>query len=184
MIFFIRTPDTALDHFKHFECLLKTQLGQRIKVVHVDNAKEFAEGQYKAYLDLRGIILCTMAPYSLPQNGVVECLNCTLAKHTRMMLLAHNSPKFLWQEAFAYTCFLKNWSSTRALRGVTPYKLFWGKHPDLQDAQEFGIPCWVLIPANQHNGKLDAKSEKYIFTGIGEYSADWHYYTQWQPITF
>lgn len=177
MIGFMKTRDAALDRFKKVDNLFETQLGRRIKIVHVDNAKEYTEGQFKAYLDSRGIICRTTAPYSPPQNGVAEHLNCTLAERARAMLLAHGSAKFLWQEAFAYACYLKNRTPTHTLRGVTPYELLWNKRPDIQDAQEFGIPCWVLVPNNWCTGKLDAKSEKYLFTGISDNSAGWRYYT-------
>ena len=177
VIYFMKSRDAALDRFKHFAKLLETQVGRRIKVINVDNTKEYTEGQFKAHLSSQGIVLRTTAPYSPAQNGIAERLNRTLAERARAMLLAHNSPKFLWQEAFSYACFLKNRTPTRALRGTTPYELFWGKCPDLQDAQEFGIPCWVLVPSNRRTGKLDAKSEKYVFTGISDHSAGWRYYT-------
>ena len=91
------------------------------------------------------------------------------------MLLDVDAPKFLWEEAVAYACYLKNLSPTRALSGITPYESFWGSTPDISHIHQFGQSCWVLVPENRRS-KLDAKSERYIFTGISEHAAGYRYF--------
>lgn len=58
-----------------------------IKSVHVDNAKEYTEGQFKAYAASPGIIIRTTAPYSPAQNGIAERLNRTLAERNASILI-------------------------------------------------------------------------------------------------
>ena len=132
--YFMKTRDAALERYKHYEKLVETQLGKRIKTLHVDNAKEYTEGAFKAYLDSRGTICRTTAPYSPAQNGIAERMNRTLVERARAMLFAHSSPKFLWQEAIAYATYLRNRVPTRAINGMTPYEAFWGKRPSVRDA--------------------------------------------------
>ncbi|EKM57314.1 uncharacterized protein PHACADRAFT_194873 [Phanerochaete carnosa HHB-10118-sp] len=162
---FMRSRDAALDHFKKYKACVEKQTRKKLKAVRCDNAKEFVDGKFKAYLDEQGIILEMTAPYSPAQNGIAEHLNRTLVEYARAMLIAKNLPKFLWEDAVAYACFLKNQSPTRALGGKTPYEAFWGKVPNISDLHEFGSDVWVLRLETQQN-KLEAKSEKFLFTGF------------------
>lgn len=64
--------------------------------------------------------------------------------------------------------YLKNRSPTRALPGKTPYEGLNKQKPDIQNIQEFGVDCWVLTQPKEKVSKLDAKSQKFVFTGISE----------------
>jgi len=47
-------------------------------------------------------------------------------------MLKHNIPYFLWPEAVAYACYLKNRSPTQALKElITPKEAFIGKKPNI-----------------------------------------------------
>ena len=77
------------------------------------------------------------ALYSPAQNGIVERLNRVLVEYACAILLKHNLPKFLWEDAVAYTCYLKNRFPTWSFGGKTPCEVFWGKVPDLTNLREF-----------------------------------------------
>ncbi|KAJ3473639.1 hypothetical protein NLI96_g12899 [Meripilus lineatus] len=156
-IYFMKSRAAALDRFQKYRNFIKLQKGKDLKKLRVDNAKEYTEGEFRKFLDKEGIICEPTAPYSPAQNGVAERLNRTLVEHARAMLLAKKLPKFLWEDAVAYANFLRNRSPTRSLERSTPFEAFWGKRPDLQNIQEFGIDCWVLIPDSKRS-KLEAKS--------------------------
>ncbi|EUC58867.1 reverse transcriptase, partial [Rhizoctonia solani AG-3 Rhs1AP] len=78
------------------------------------------------------------------------------------MLLESAAPKFLWSEAIAYACYLKNRVPTQ-VHGTfwkTPFKAFWGKKPD-----------------GENRSKLDSKTFTALFTGISDYQGkSWCYY--------
>ena len=171
----MKTRNQALHHFKTYKALVERQQGIPLKIIHVDNAKELVQGQFKTYLDSSGIKLEITAPYSSSQNGVAEHLNRTLVEHAHAMLISRGLPKNLWEEAVMYACYLKNRSPTRALKGSTPHEAFWGKCPDLSTLHEFGAECWVLLPEGQQN-KLRAKSVCHFFVGISEDSRAWCVY--------
>lgn len=175
MIYFMKSRAAALDRFKRFERLVETQLQRRIKMLNVDNAKEYTEGDFKAYTDSRGILCRTTAPYSPAQNGRAERLNRTLVERSRAMLIGRDLPRFLWEEAITYANYLRNRTPTRTLQGMTPFQAFWNARPDIHSLQEFGIPCWVLMPRSKQS-KLEAKSEQFVFTGVNENGAGWRYY--------
>lgn len=174
-VYFMKSRAAALDRFKQYEQMFETQFGRRLKVLHVDNAKEYTQGDFKKHLDDHGVILRTTAPYSPAQNGVAEHLNRTLVERVRAMIFQHNSPLFLWQEAIAYANYLRNHTPTRSLNGITPHEAFWGRRPDIKATQDFGSPCWVLVPDSRQS-KLTPKSEKHTFVGISDHSAGWRYY--------
>ncbi|KAJ3475377.1 hypothetical protein NLI96_g11880 [Meripilus lineatus] len=91
------------------------------------------------------------------------------------MLLQHDLPKMFWEDAAIYANYLRNLSPTRALKGTTPYEVFFGKKGSVEDLQEFGTNCWVLIPDSKRS-KLDAKSEKFTYLGISESGAGYKYF--------
>ncbi|KAJ3473570.1 hypothetical protein NLI96_g12937 [Meripilus lineatus] len=174
-IYFLKARSAALDRFKKYQAFVKRQTGRDIKAVRCDNAKEYTEGNFKSYLDGEGILLQSTAPYSPAQNGVAERLNRTLIEHVRAMLLQHDLPKMFWEDAAIYANYLRNLSPTRALKGTTPYEVFFGKKGSVEDLQEFGTNCWVLIPDSKRS-KLDAKSEKFTYLGISESGAGYKYF--------
>jgi len=94
------------------------------------------------------------------------------------MMLEHNIPYFLWPEAVAYACYLKNRSLTQALKElITLEEAFTGKKPDISMLQEFGVKCWILQQDSQ-NSKLDPKSQEFIFVGLSDHNKAWRY---WNP---
>lgn len=173
---YLKSRDEALNAFKKVEAFIKTQFQRDIKALQVDNAREYTQGAFRAYLDSRGTMIRPTAPYTPQQNGVSERLNRTIIEHARAMLIAHQLPRFLWQEAANYASYVKNRSPTRALPGKTPYQALWNTKPDLQDLQEFGVPCWVLTLPKEKPSKLEPKSQRFIFTGIREGTTGWRYY--------
>lgn len=171
---FLKSRDEVPGKISDLDALIETQFGTRIKALRVDNAKEYTQGAAKSYTDKRGIRLEPTTPYSPEYNGVSERLNRTLVEHARAMLLAHDMPKYLWEEAVAYATHLKNISPTRALPGTTPYEALWQKKPDLSGIHEFGTDCWVRV--NVPTSKLDAQSIKRKFVGIKPGVTGYRYY--------
>lgn len=174
-VYFLLTRNQALLAIKHYHTFFVTQKGRSFRIFRVDNARELVLGDMKDFLESHGIIIETTAPYSSAQNGVAERYNRTIVERARAMLIDVSAPKFLWEEAVSYANFLRNVSPTRALSGITPYEAFWGKKPDISHVHQFGRACWVLVP-EQRRTKLDATSERYMFTGIAENAAGFRYY--------
>ncbi|QRW23748.1 integrase core domain protein [Rhizoctonia solani] len=100
--------DETLNEYKAFEAMLNTQKEKKIKKVRFDNGGEFVNKEWIEYAAQKGTILETKAPHSSQQNGIAERLNWTLTNKARAMMLESNAPKFLWNEAIAYACYLKN----------------------------------------------------------------------------
>ena len=178
VIYFGSTKDEALKHFEAYKAMVETQTGSKLKRFRSDNGGEYINKPFKDFCAKYGILMETTAPYSPAQNGVAERLNRTLLEHARAMIYAKNLPKFIWPEAVAYACYIKNRSPTRALGAkTTPYQEFSGKKPDVSRLEEFGTRCWVMIP-DQRRAKLDPKAEEHYFVGVAEHSKAWKFYNK------
>lgn len=177
MVYFLKKKSEALTHFKCYKSFVETQTERKLKALRVDGGGEFINQVFNAYLQDSGIRLEVTAPHSLSQNGIAECLNRTVVEHARAMLHTHELLLFLWKEAVAYATYLKNRSPTCALGETTPEEAFWGRKPDITMVKEFGITCWVL-QKDKKRSKLDLKSREFVFTGIGDGTKGWKYYSK------
>ncbi|QRV80986.1 integrase core domain protein [Ceratobasidium sp. AG-Ba] len=175
---FLRHKDETLNHYKSFEAMLDTQKNKKIKRVRFDNGGEFVNNEWQGHAALKGTILETTSPHSAQQNGIAERLNRTLTEKARAMMLESGAPKFLWSEAIAYACYLKNRVPTQVHGKFwrTPYELFWNKKPDISRLQPWGTKCYVLNQG-ENISKLDPKTFTGIFTGISDLQGkSWRYY--------
>ncbi|QRV77015.1 Retrovirus-related Pol polyprotein from transposon TNT 1-94 [Ceratobasidium sp. AG-Ba] len=175
---FIKHKDETLNEYKNFEAFLNTQRNAKVRRVRFDNGGEFVNSAWKEHTAAKGTVLETTAPYSSQQNGIAERLNRTLLERARAMMFEANAPQFLWNEAVAYACYLKNRSPTQ-VKGViqaTPFQQFWGKLPDVSLLRPWGAKCYVLDQAEKRS-KLDPKAFQAIFTGISDTQGkSWRYY--------
>ncbi|KAG9125187.1 hypothetical protein FRC07_008629 [Ceratobasidium sp. 392] len=175
---FLRHKDETLDEYKLFEAMLNTQLNKKIKKVRFDNGGEFVNKDWQEHTSKTGTILETTAPYSAQQNGIAERLNCTLTDKARAMLIESAAPKFLWSEAIAYACYLKNRVPTQVHGKYwkTPFEAFWGKKPDVSNLRPWGTKCYVLNQG-ENQSKLNPKTFQALFTGISDVQGkSWRYY--------
>ncbi|KAF8697739.1 Encoded by, partial [Rhizoctonia solani] len=167
-IYFMQQKNEALGYYKLFKKFLETQHNAVIKMLQVDNGKEFVHKEFREHLESKGTILRTTAPYSPAQNGIAERLNRTLFDHERCMMFEAEAPPSWWQESTAYACFLKNCTPTY-INGklITPYEAFYGKKPNIVTLYKFGAPVQILDQSGLR-GKLDPKTKPAHFVGIAK----------------
>ncbi|OSC96524.1 hypothetical protein PYCCODRAFT_1379008 [Trametes coccinea BRFM310] len=73
------------------------------------------------------------------------------------MLHDTDLPKALWREAALHAVYLKNRTSTRALDGKTPSKVFWGHKPNLAHLHVWDCRVCVHSPGGS---KLSGRAEE------------------------
>ena len=169
-----KTDESIIDALKTYHLYVLTQKGMPLKRLRANN--EFASRVIHNWCWRNGVHLELTAPHLPKQNSVAERHNCAMIEMACAMLIAKDLPKHLWAEAVAYSCYLRNRTITRSLKGyITPHKMFWQQKPNVSMIQEFGSPCWVLQQDGQQQ-KLDAKSREFIFVGFSENSHAYHYY--------
>ena len=111
---------------------------------------------FQAFLKSKGIRHELTTP---EQNGVVERMNHTLVESARAMIAHAGLPNAYWAEAVATAAYLKNRSTTSALKeDTTPYEKWYGRKPDLSHLGVFGCVAYAHIPDSERQ-KLDARQK-------------------------
>ncbi len=85
------------------------------------------------------------------------------------MIIAAGMPNYLWAEAVAYHCWLRNWLHHSALtdKKMTPHEKATQKKPDMSNLHKFGCTVWVK---QLGRGKLQPHADPSQFVGIDDES--------------
>jgi hypothetical protein len=73
-----------------------------------------------------------------------------------------------WEDAVLHANYVQNCVSTCAIKGKTPYEVFWGRKPSLEDLKPFGCLVFILIHKELRDGKFDATSLPGIVIGVSD----------------
>ena len=95
------------------------------------------------------------------------------------MLHEKNLPKCFWGKAPNTIVGLQNRISTKAVKDLTPFEVWYGYKSSLKFLRVFGCLCFTYIPQVKHD-KLDKKAEVGIFVGYNTISKA---YKVFQPHT-
>jgi hypothetical protein len=137
-------------------------------------AKDFEK--YYAELGVRRELT---APYSPPQNGVVERRNQIVMSTARSMLKAKKLPGIFWGEAVTTAVYLLNRAPSKGVGGKIPYQLWTGSPPGVQHLRTFDCVAHMKI-TTPNLKKLDDRSCRTIFVG---YEAGSKAYRLYDPLT-
>ena len=174
-VYMMKQKSEVLEKFRRFVNLVENRTGLKVERLHVenetvkrlrsDNGGEYFSNDFEEFCNGRGIQREPTIPYSPQQNGVAERMNRTLLETARSMLHHAKKPLDLWAEAVSTASYTRNRSPTAALKGVTPYELWYGKKPDVSILKVFGCKTYVHVPDEKRKGKLQRKSIPCIFVG-------------------
>jgi transposase InsO family protein len=136
------TKAAAVDSNKHVQAAAKKESGHKLQVLRTDNGGEFTAAKFIAYCVDEGIQRHYSAPYSLQQNGVVECRNQTVGATTRTLLKQRGMPAEFWGEAVMTAVHL-NRSPTKSLEGKTSYEAWHGRTPAVRHLRTFDCLAYI-----------------------------------------
>jgi transposase InsO family protein len=131
-----------------------------VKKIRSDNRSEFKNLQVEEYLEEEGIKHEFSAPYTPPQNGVVERKNRTLIDMVRTMLGEFKTPERFWSEAVNTACHAINWVYLHRLLKKTSYELLTG----YSYFRVFGSKCYILVKKGR-NSKFAPKAVEGFLLG-------------------
>ena len=138
-----------------------------MKCLQSDGGGEYTSNKFTKFCKDHGILQRISVPSTPQQNGLAERKNRTLLNSARSMLnLVSLLPSF-WEEAVATTCYLQNRNYHRTLGLITPYELWFGVKPNMQDLKIFGCLAYAFVPAEKRS-KLEQRARKAIFVGYGD----------------
>lgn len=164
----------AFEAYLEFEQWCETQLGARIKVLHIDRGGEYMSDKFIAHLKARGTVQ-KLTVHDTPQhNGVAERRNRTILERVRALLHASGLPRFLWGEAARHVVWLLNRTSTKAVDDMTPLESAFGTKPDVREVREWGEKVWVRTETKGF--KLGGRVKEGRWVGIDENSKGFRVY--------
>jgi transposase InsO family protein len=116
---------------------LENQVRSKIGAVLTDWGSEYVNAELRSFFDAKGMHHQKAAPFTPEQNGAAERLNIMLMEKARAMLLDSELPPYLWLEAMATACSVRNRLPLSGLK-KTPYEMFLKKKPDVSRLRVFG----------------------------------------------
>jgi Integrase core domain len=165
-----KLAETTLQVLKSYHKMSEKQTGKPLKHVRTDEGLEFDNKLWREYLAEHGIIHEMTSPYSSSGNTVAEHANRMVMDCVQTVLHDAGLPGTYWAEGAAMVVYLKDFVPTTHHPGKTPYKLWYGKKPDIAHLRPFGCTAYARVPEEVIRGKLNDQSIKCIL--LGYYSCD------------
>ena len=159
----LKEKSEALEQFKRFKLMAEAEKGVKIKCIRSDQGGEFTSEDFKELCDKSGIKKQLTAPYTPQQNGVVERKTRTIMGLERSMLKEKELPLELWGEAGSTCVYVLNKSSTKGVKGKTPYEKWNKRKPSVSHLRIFGSVAFVK--ATGRLSKLEDRSKCMLFMG-------------------
>ena len=148
----------ALEQFKRFKSMAEAEKEVKIKCVRSDRGVEFTSDEFKSLCDKSEIKKQFTAPYTPQQIGVVERKNRTIMGLVRSMLKENKLPLELWGEAVSTCVYVLNKSSTKGVKGKTPYERWNGRKPNISHLKIFGSVVFVKTTEDSQSLKIEVSA--------------------------
>ena len=168
-VFFLESKEEVFGFVHDLVLRLNNESHGRVRAIRSDNGTEFRNSHMDNFCSDHGLDHQLSAPYTPPQNGVVEHKNRTLVEMARTMLDEHRTPRRFWAEAVNTACYVANHIFLRAYLGKTSYELRYGRQPKVSHLRAFGCRCFVLKKAG-HLDKFESRCLDGIFLGYASSS--------------
>ncbi|GKV09292.1 hypothetical protein SLEP1_g20816 [Rubroshorea leprosula] len=121
-VYFAKEKSDAFPIFKKFKALVEKQSGCSIKVMRIDQGREFVSAEFNIFCEDFDIKRQLTTSYTPQQNRVAERKNRSLVEMAKSMLKAKGLPNSFWAEAI-HTCevhFLGYSDETKGYRFYDP----------------------------------------------------------------
>ena len=154
--------------FKHIIDWIKANeraKSTQIKTIRTDNGTTFKNKDLLEYTTKAGIKHELTTPYTPQQNGRIERFHQTLFNKIRSLLAHGNLPYSFWVYAALHACLLYNVTANRGNGYKTPFEVWTGNQPAINDLRVFG--CLAYAHQYERDHKLAPKSKKFIHIGNG-----------------
>jgi hypothetical protein len=148
--------------------------------MHIDRGAAFTVGDFNDYFTELGVQWQLTAPYSTPQNGIIEWRNQTVVvRAVRSMLKTKDLLGTFWGEVVTTVVYVLNWSTLKGAGGRMPYELWTSSTLSVLHLRTFR--CVAHVKDTRPNlCKLEDRSKGMIFVG---YEAGSMAYRAYDPTT-
>ncbi len=161
-----KTAESFLKTVQTFHAFAYYHHKTNIKTIRMDNASEMSSEIFYDYARFNNIHLQRCAPYEHHQNGTAE-RSVRTCEETALTLLhhAHLSVPLFIVYAVSNAVQIRNKCVTKRtkLRMSSPFELFTGVKPKLEDIHIIGQTCYSYIQKDQRKFKYHPKARQCIF---------------------
>lgn len=178
-IYFITAKSDVTACIKNFLLKADKHCPKGIKTFRSDNGLEFINKNVSEILMKYGVEHQRSVAYCPEQNGSAERQNRTVVEAMRTILQTRNFKQELWAEAANSAVHILNLTGNSTLKDVSPYELWFGRKPKIDDLHIFGEEVYTYIPDIKRK-KLNSKGDFGVFVGYGENVKG---YRIWHPET-
>ena len=168
MVYFVKdkSAESFLTTVQTFHALAYYHHKTNIKTIRMDNGAEMSSEIFYEYARFNNIHLQRCTPYHHHQNGVAE-RSVRTCEETALTLLhhAHLSVPLFIVYAVSNAIQTRNKCVTKRTkaRKCSPYELFTGAKPKLEDIHTIGETCYSYIQKDQRRFKYHPKARQCIF---------------------
>ncbi|KAL4568673.1 hypothetical protein LXL04_024288 [Taraxacum kok-saghyz] len=134
-VYLLTEKSQALESFKDFKAKVETETGKLVKCLRTDRGGEYLSNDFTEFCRKHGIKRQLTTSFMPQQNGVVERKNRTVINMVVTLLSTKNMPELFWAEATAWSFYVLNRSTTKALAEVTPQEAWSGVKPTSQKGE-------------------------------------------------
>ena len=135
---------------------------------------------FKRVCDEHKIIHVPMPAYRPELHGLAERWNLTVMKMANAMLFSARISHILWPSAVAHANLVRNRLPIRGLGPYTPYEIFFGKRPRVDQLRVWGCDAYKLLPTYP---KIPGQIARKRLIYCGE-TADRVGYRVFDPVTY
>ena len=130
--FLLHRKNQALDAFRRVKLYLENRTERKIKMLYGDNANEFTDKSFMAFLDQNGIEWRSTVPYSSTQNSLAERGHLTIMNSARAMLLHARLSKRFWGPAVLHATHAYNLCPHPLDPSITLHEILTRSKPDIR----------------------------------------------------
>ena len=125
--------------------MVKTQFFRDINVFRSNNAQEYCDNSFLAFLCEHETTPHHFCPGTSQQNGRAERKHRHLLNTTRAPLISASYPERFWGEAALTAAYTINRVPSAPFGNLTPYERLYGTDPDYHSLRVFGCASLVLL---------------------------------------
>lgn len=174
-VYFLKSKTEVTAILDEYVRKFKTETDAKVRIMRSDNGTEFKSQHIKRVLDRYGIRQQFTTPYNPEQNGSAERENRTIVEAAKALLYDNKMDKKFWAESVHTAVYVLNRTGTSSVEAKTPFELYFGKQPRIDDLKLFGSEVFIHIPAVKRL-KWDVKSKPGIFVGYSLESKGYRVY--------
>lgn len=165
IVYAIKSKTEVYNCFIDYINEVENYTGKKIRTLRCDNGTEYIINEIFNLIREKGIILDRCPPYVHELNGTAERFNRTIMNSARCLIAEAKIDIRYWPEVILTASYLKNRTIANTIENKSPYEIFFGKRPNIENLKLYGSKVFFRVPESKINTKWDRKADCGILVG-------------------